>query len=81
MRSETISLAPGSDGAFAAGGSTGLAVAALKAFSASEKASDVGRRAMMKLLPRPIERLNANTLLEAPVTMAPRGFLAIVQTV
>src|SRR6185437_1891951 len=44
-RSDTISFTPGSDGAFA-GCSAGLVVAALKAFSASERASPIGRRAM-----------------------------------
>src|SRR6185437_15292908 len=45
MRSDTISFTPGSDGAFA-GCSAGLVVAALKAFSASERESPVGRLAM-----------------------------------
>jgi hypothetical protein len=44
-------LAPGSDGGFAAGCSTGLVVAALKAFSALDHGSLVGRRAMIVNLP------------------------------
>ena len=49
MRSDTISLAPGNYGAFAAGCSTGLVVAALKAFSASERESRIGPRAILFL--------------------------------
>jgi hypothetical protein len=47
MRSDTISFAPGSDGGFAAGCSTGFVVAALKAFSASLRLSRMGPRAMI----------------------------------
>src|SRR4029077_12591499 len=46
MRSDTISFAPGIDGAGAAGCSGGLVVAALNACSACERESPVTRRAM-----------------------------------
>ena len=39
MRNDTISFAPGSEGAFGGGASTGLVVAALNAFSAAVRAS------------------------------------------
>ena len=52
LRSDTSSLAPGSAGVFAAGCSTGFVVAALKAFSASQRESVVVRRAMLANLSR-----------------------------
>jgi hypothetical protein len=48
MRSDTVSLAPGSDGV-AGGRSAGLVVAALKAFSAKERVSGIGCLAMALL--------------------------------
>jgi hypothetical protein len=50
MRSDTISLAPGSAGGGFCGPSTGLVVAALNAFSAAVRGSYVGRRAMPHLI-------------------------------
>ena len=48
MRSDTVSFAPGIDGAFD-GKSAGLVVRVLKAFSASERESRVGSRAIPAL--------------------------------
>jgi hypothetical protein len=48
MRTDTISLAPGSEGAFGGSSGGGLVVAVLNAFSAAERVSG-GRRVMPKL--------------------------------
>jgi hypothetical protein len=45
MRSDTVSFAPGTDGAFG-GASAGLVVTALKAFSAADRVSGGWFRAM-----------------------------------